>query len=145
MNHSLVLGFGLQTPWDVRAARQATDFCHTMPACRLIMVPPGDGEFLQLSELMNFVPAGPEGFDRSLSWALLIAGSASVAGSPFRAMFEERCKRLGDAADFGSFGRVRGLLRELWTANDAAFARGETAFVRWRDIMVQKGWEYLLI
>lgn len=99
----------------------------------------------QFSELMNFVPAGPEGFDRSLSWALLIAGSASVAGSPFRAMFEERCKRLGDAADFGSFGRVRGLLRELWTANDAGFARGETAFVRWRDIMVQKGWEYLLI
>ena len=71
----------------------------------------------RFAELMNFIPAGPEGFDRSLTWPLLIAGSSSVAASPFRSMFDERCKRLGDAADFGSFGRVRGLLHDVWQIN----------------------------
>ncbi|KAK0261776.1 DNA-binding transcriptional regulator ume6 [Friedmanniomyces endolithicus] len=99
----------------------------------------------QFSELVNFIPAGPEGFDRSLAWPLLIAGTASVAASPFRSMFDERCKRLGDAADFGSFGRVRGLLADIWQINDAASARGEFQGVRWRDVTLQKKWDYLLI
>ncbi|KAK3677578.1 DNA-binding transcriptional regulator ume6 [Recurvomyces mirabilis] len=99
----------------------------------------------QFSDLMNFIPAGPDGFDRSLAWPLLIAGSASVAASPFRSMFEERCKRLGDAADFGSLGRVGGLLKDVWQANKDTFAKGDHRGVRWRDVMQQKGWDYLLI
>ena len=92
----------------------------------------------QFSQLMNFIPAGPEGFDRSLAWPLLIAGGASVTGSSFRNMFSERCQRLGDAADFGSFGRVRELLRDTWILNDNAVSRGEYQGVRWRDVMQQK-------
>ncbi|KAK4499912.1 hypothetical protein PRZ48_008098 [Zasmidium cellare] len=99
----------------------------------------------QFAELMNYIPAGPEGFDRSLVWPLLIAGGASVAASPYRAMFQERCDRLGDAANFGSFGRIRELLRELWGRNDAAALQGDFQGVRWRDVMQQKGWEFLLI
>ncbi|KAK5123981.1 hypothetical protein LTR85_002178 [Meristemomyces frigidus] len=99
----------------------------------------------QFSDLMNFIPAGPEGFDRSLSWPLLIAGSASVAGSPFRSMFAERCQRLGDAAEFGSFGRVHELLKDIWQSNDAAALHGDHQGVRWRDVMQQKEWDYLLI
>lgn len=99
----------------------------------------------QFSDLMNFIPAGPEGFDRSLAWPLLIAGSASVAGSPFRSMFDERCQRLGDAAEFGSFGRIRELLKDIWQFNDTASLQGDYQGVRWRDVMQQKEWEYLLI
>ncbi|KAF2168902.1 hypothetical protein M409DRAFT_65258 [Zasmidium cellare ATCC 36951] len=99
----------------------------------------------QFAELMNYIPAGPEGFDRSLVWPLLIAGGASVAASPFRSMFEERCDRLGDAANFGSFGRIRELLKELWVHNDAAALQGDFQGIRWRDVMQQKGWEFLLI
>lgn len=99
----------------------------------------------QFSSLMNFIPAGPEGFDRSLAWPLLIAGSVSVAESPFRAMFDERCERLGDAADFGSFGRVRELLNDIWDINDAAAAGDEYQGVHWRDVMQRKGWDFLLI
>lgn len=99
----------------------------------------------QLSELMNFIPAGPDGFDRSLAWPLLIAGSAAVEGSPFCSMFAERCQRLGEAADFGSFGRVRELLKDIWQTNDAAAHQGDYQGVRWRDAMQQKGWAYLLI
>ena len=97
------------------------------------------------SELMNFIPAGPEGFDRSLVWPMLIAGAASVTASPFRAMFEERCQRLGDAAHFGSFGRINELLKDLWQFNDIAIARGDVQGVHWRDVMKQKGWDSLLI
>ena len=99
----------------------------------------------QFSELMNFIPAGPEGFDRSLAWPLLVAGSVSVAASPFRSMIDERCLRLGDAADFGSFGRIRELLKDIWQINDTSATRGEFQGVSWRDVMLQKGWEFLLI
>ncbi|KAK3700125.1 DNA-binding transcriptional regulator ume6 [Vermiconidia calcicola] len=99
----------------------------------------------QFSELMSYIPAGPDGFDRSLVWPLLIAGVNSVAASPFRAMFEERCQRLGDAANFGSFGRIRELLTDVWHINDTAALRGEVQGVHWRDVMKQKDWDFLLI
>lgn len=99
----------------------------------------------QFAELMNFIPAGPEGFDRSLAWPLLVAGSVSMAVSPFRSMFDERCQRLGDAANFGSFGRIREVLKDVWHINDTAALRGEHQGVRWRDVMQEKGWDYLLI
>jgi C6 transcription factor Pro1 len=99
----------------------------------------------QFADLMNYIPEGPDGFDRSLAWPLLIAGAASVAASPFRSMFEHRCQRLGDAADFGSFGRVRGLLKDIWQLNDAANARGDFQGIRWRDVMQDKKWDFLLV
>ena len=80
-----------------------------------------------------------------LAWPLLVAGSVSVQESPFRSMFDERCQRLGDAADFGSFGRVRELLKDVWHINDAAALGGKLAGVHWRDVMQQKGWDCLLI
>lgn len=99
----------------------------------------------QFAEFMNFIPAGPEGFDRSLVWPLLVAGSVSVEGSLFRTMFEQRSKRLGDGSKFGSFGRISELLKDIWQINDAAAARGEYQGVHWRDVMQQKGWDFLLI
>ncbi|KAH9825824.1 transcriptional regulatory protein pro1-like [Teratosphaeria destructans] len=99
----------------------------------------------QFSELMNYIPDGPDGFDRSLAWPLLIAGAQSVEASPFRAMFAERCRRLGEAANFGSFGRIRQLLDEMWQSNDTNARRGVHQGVRWRDVMQQKGWDFLLI
>lgn len=100
---------------------------------------------MRFSEYMNFIPAGPNGFDRSLVWPLLVAGSVSVQGSPFRSMFEERCRSLGDASNFGSFGRISELLGDVWHINDANASRGEYKGVHWRDVMQQKGWEFLLI
>ena len=96
-------------------------------------------------ELMNFIPAGPDGFDRSLAWPILIAGANSTAGSPFRAMFAERCERLGDGAQFGSLGRIGDLLKSIWQINDLAEQTAEAPGVHWREVMQQKGWDYLLI
>jgi hypothetical protein len=52
---------------------------------------------------------------------------------------------MGDAASFGSIGRARELLREVWHANDEVLARGERQSVHWRDVMQQRGWDFLLI
>ncbi|OCL09490.1 hypothetical protein AOQ84DRAFT_20852 [Glonium stellatum] len=98
-----------------------------------------------LTDAMEFIPAGPDGFDRSLVWPLLMAGSVSLPTSSFRTMFSERTARLGEASDFGSFGRIKELLKDVWRINDDALARGERQSVHWRDVMRQKGWDFLLI
>ncbi|KAF2749629.1 C6 sexual development transcription factor-like protein NosA [Sporormia fimetaria CBS 119925] len=98
-----------------------------------------------LCAMMEFIPAGPDGFDRSLVWPILIAGSVSLPTSTFRTMFADRCNRLGDASNFGSFGKAKELLKDVWAVNDAALAKGDKQSVHWRDMMRQKGWDVLLI
>ena len=98
-----------------------------------------------LAEAMNYIPAGPDGFDRSLVWPLLIAGSISLPSSTLRSTFHERMAQMGEAAGFGSMGRARELLKEVWQVNDEALARGERQGVHWRDVMRQRGWDFLLI
>jgi len=98
-----------------------------------------------LSDAMEYIPAGPDGFDRSLVWPLLVAGSVSLPNSSFRHMFTERATRLGEASEFGSFGRVKDLLKDVWRINDDFFLKGDKQSVHWRDMMQQKGWDFLLI
>lgn len=98
-----------------------------------------------LSKAMEYIPAGPHGFDRSLVWPLLVAGSASMPESSFRKMFSERALQLGETANFGSFGKMKELLSEVWRINDDNLAKGIKQSVHWRDTMQQKRWDFLLI
>lgn len=98
-----------------------------------------------LTSTMAFIPGGVDGFDRSLVWPLLIAGSVSLEGSSFRTMFSMRSGELGGAADFGSFGRVAELLKDVWQINAGSFANEEKKSVHWRDVMRQNGRDFLLI
>ncbi|KAK1144264.1 DNA-binding transcriptional regulator ume6 [Aspergillus melleus] len=66
------------------------------------------------------IPSGPEGYDRSLVWPLLITGAYSSPGSHFRTLLAERVVALGDTADLGSFGRMYRLLQEVWRISDDA-------------------------
>lgn len=100
------------------------------------------GLVARLTGVLEFIPAGPDGFDRSLVWPLLIGGSMSTPNSPFRYAFADRIASLGEHAEFGSFGRMVRLLQEVWRQADDA---GERHDVHWRDVMQQKGWDYLLI
>lgn len=99
----------------------------------------------ELTRVMSFIPAGADGLDKPLVWPLLVAGSHSLEGSGFRAMFAERAGLMGEEAEYGSFGRMKELLKDVWTINDANLAKGDEENVHWRDVMQQKGWDFLLI
>lgn len=105
------------------------------------------GLVAKLTQVLEFIPSGQAGYDRSLVWVYLIGGSASTAGSTFRVLFDERLQNLGDHANFGSFGRVACLLREVWSHVDGQYSPGggEAHYVSWRDVMQMKGWDFLLI
>jgi hypothetical protein len=100
------------------------------------------GLVTRLAQTLEYIPQGPDGFDRSIVWPLLIGGSQSTPGSTFRQIFAHRIACLGEQAEFGSFGRMVRLLQEVWRQADDA---GETQNVHWRDVMQQKGWDFLLI
>ena len=99
----------------------------------------------RFASAMEYIPSGPEGFDRSLVWPLLIAGSMSTLASSFRQVFAARVAGLGEHAEFGSFGRMVRLLQEVWHQSGEKCPTGETRNVHWRDVMQQKGWDFLLI
>lgn len=118
-------------------------------------------------ELLKLIPGGPDGFDRSLVWPLLICGSYSVPESSFRAVLAQRMEQLGEQAEFGSFGRMVRLLQEVWRAADGVMEGPQTSdgvtikaedgllpqtvmlssqgVVHWRDVMKKHGWDFLLI
>lgn len=71
-----------------------------------------------VTEMLQYIPSGPNGYDRSLIWPLLIAGSSSTPASTFRKVFSERTEALGLAGRNGNFGRLVRLLSEVWRRND---------------------------
>ncbi|KIN04789.1 hypothetical protein OIDMADRAFT_115392 [Oidiodendron maius Zn] len=101
----------------------------------------------KLTRVLEFIPAGQYGFDRSLVWVYLIGGSVSTASSSFRSFFNERMIELGDLSDLGNFGRVATVLKEVWSHVDGRHSPGggEAHYVSWRDVMITKGWDFLLI
>ena len=94
----------------------------------------------QFADLLEYIPSGPEGFDRSIVWPLLVTGAQSTPGSSFRTVMADRIAKMGEQAEFGSFGRMVRLLQEVWRLNDE-----EGQNVHWRDVMRQNGWDFLLI
>jgi len=101
-------------------------------------------------------------FDRSLSWALLVVGSVAQADSSFRAAFNARMANLGHESCLGALGRVADVLRDLWNQTDALSLSSpaptpkpedagkfenleKKQSVHWRDVVQQRGWDFLLI
>lgn len=109
----------------------------------------------KLTTVLQHIPSGPSGYDRSLAWVYLVGGSVSSPGSTFRAFVDERIAQLGDLANVGSFGRVAYLLREVWQQSDrqatppsggaAPEAPQQQQHIHWRDVMQMKGWDFLLV
>lgn len=99
----------------------------------------------KLAGILEYIPSGPNGFDRSLTWVYLIGASVATASSPLRTLFENRRCALGESADLGSFGRLVVLLREVWMSMDEMALVGAEGYVSWRDTMVMKEWDFLLI
>lgn len=71
-----------------------------------------------VTNALQYIPAGPNGFDRSLVWPLLITGAYSAPGSQFRLDLADRAAALGVHADLGSFGRMYRVLQDVWRLTD---------------------------
>ncbi|KAK9773742.1 hypothetical protein SCAR479_09688 [Seiridium cardinale] len=105
----------------------------------------------KLANVLQHIPSGAGGFDRSLAWVYLIGGSVSGSSSSFRQLFNDRIAQLGDASNYGSFGGVVSLLREVWQQADSfqpspsATGSTEVPYISWRDTMQMRGWDYLLV
>ncbi|PLN84601.1 sexual development transcription factor rosa [Aspergillus taichungensis] len=122
-----------------------------------------------VTNILQCLPAGQQGFDRSLVWPLFITGAHSVPSSAFRKVLGERVVALGYLGDFGSFGRMYRVLKELWKLTDSpdplsatgaqphiestTFAVGANnqlqqpahERIHWREVMRRNKWDYLLI
>lgn len=110
------------------------------------LVPGFERDAHQVKELLNklthclgSIPAGPDGFDRSLVWVLLIGGSVATEGSLFKQFFEGRCIAMGEESQYGSFGRMQKLLEVLWER------RANGLETTWREVMESNQWDFLLI
>ncbi|GAB1202162.1 hypothetical protein APSETT445_000773 [Aspergillus pseudonomiae] len=68
----------------------------------------------RVAEILQYMPSGPKGFDRCLVWPLFIVGVHSVHTSVFRKTLAERVAALGYMSEFGSFGRMYRVLKEIW-------------------------------
>lgn len=116
----------------------------------------------KLTAVLQMIPCGPLGFDKSVVWVYLMAGAVSVPGSPFRDFFAERIEQMGEQAYVGSFGRVVSLLHEVWHQQDlllqqqvqqpaspesvgSSTSDSQQQYVHWRDVMQMNGWDFLLI
>ncbi|KAK6864712.1 Transcriptional regulatory protein pro1 [Apiospora arundinis] len=105
----------------------------------------------KLTNVLQHIPSGAGGFDRSLAWVYLVGGSVSLPNSSFRQLFEERIAQIGDGVSYGSFGGVTTLLRDIWQQADSfaaspnATGSAEVPYISWRDTMQMKQWDYLLI
>jgi hypothetical protein len=72
----------------------------------------------RVAELLQYIPSGPLGYDRSLTWPMLIAGAFSTQTSDFRIILEQRIQGIGVSSDFGSFARMYTVLQEVWKLSD---------------------------
>lgn len=110
----------------------------------------------KLAKVLQYIPGGPDGFDRSLVWPFLIGGAFSLPGSSFRGLMENRVAQMGQQAVYGSFGCMVRVVREVWLQSDLwspleyegispASTVQQQQYVHWRDVMRVKGWDYLLI
>lgn len=99
------------------------------------------------ADVLQLIPSGPHGFDRSIVWPLLIAGSVCKPNSRLRNVVLERIGAFGECGEYGSFGRMTCILREVWRQSDEGNDREKTKRnVHWRDVMQQhEGWQDFLL
>ena len=101
----------------------------------------------QFTDALDYIPSGPQGFDRSIVWPLLIGGAVSTPDLRLRNSIAERVAALGGTGEYGSFGRMIRLLQEVWRQSDEPRKREERSRnVHWRDVMQQhEGWQDFLL
>jgi hypothetical protein len=86
------------------------------------------------------VPGGANGFDRSIAWPLLMAGSMSQRDSSFRELYSQKRQLPHWSSNCGALGKVQALLEATWKINDDDRAPRTT----WRAEANRQGWSPLI-
>ncbi|OKL56664.1 hypothetical protein UA08_08312 [Talaromyces atroroseus] len=111
---------------------------------------------------LDYLPDGPNGYDRCIVWPLLIIGTYSVPTSSVRLVLHRRMIEIGDDNDFGNWSRLYRVLVEIWRRSDGHLntvsGKSQTTTagaqimqqtrlqaVHWRTVLIEKGWDYLLM
>ncbi|EPS38497.1 hypothetical protein H072_7743 [Dactylellina haptotyla CBS 200.50] len=113
-------------------AYQGVPFNHNVPAVIELVD--------KLTTVLELIPTGDDGFDRSLSWVYLIGGSVATPGSAFRTMLQTRFESLPQELRFGSFVDMYELVNLVWREADAI-----GTYVPWRTVMRNNEWDILLL
>ncbi|QKX53584.1 uncharacterized protein TRUGW13939_00663 [Talaromyces rugulosus] len=79
-----------------------------------------------VTNALQFIPSGPDGFDRSLVWPLLITGAHSTPHCSFRQVLHNRTTEMGEESEFGSYGRMLRVLEEVWRLSDDSSSANES-------------------
>ena len=90
--------------------------------------------------MMCNVPGGADGFDRSIAWPLLMAGSMSKPGSSFRKLYSQKRQLPHWSSNRGALGKVQALLEATWKINDDDRELRTT----WRAEAHRRGWSPLI-
>lgn len=118
-----------------------------------------------VADTLQFLPTGASGFDRCLVWPLFMAGAHSISSSKLRKVLAERVSALGYLGDFGGFGRMYRVLKEVWRVSEGSTSSSTSGsdtnastqvnpvqylpqtrqYPHWRDIMRKNKWDYLLL
>ncbi|KAF4972999.1 hypothetical protein FSARC_576 [Fusarium sarcochroum] len=108
----------------------------------------------RLTTVLQHIPSGHDGFDRSIGWVYLVGGSVSVSGSTIRNLFNGRLLGLGSWAACGTMACLNTLLHDVWARNDEltppsisnfAGPKPTQQYVSWRDVVTWNGWDVLFI
>ncbi|KAK6530060.1 hypothetical protein TWF694_003434 [Orbilia ellipsospora] len=113
-------------------AYQGVPFNHNVPAVIELVD--------KLTAVLELIPSGEDGFDRSLSWVYLIGGSVATPGSAFRNLLQTRFQSLPQESQFGSFSDMYELVNLVWREADAI-----GTYVPWRSVMNANNWDLLLL
>ncbi|KAJ6256777.1 hypothetical protein Dda_8644 [Drechslerella dactyloides] len=95
----------------------------------------------ELLAVIDFIPNLYMGFERSIISPLLIVGSLAI-NPGHQQILSTRLKKTPHMAKYGNLGNVDKILTEIWSRPWAPDPRQP---VPWRQVMVEKGWEYLMV
>ncbi|KAK6347250.1 hypothetical protein TWF696_007322 [Orbilia brochopaga] len=95
----------------------------------------------ELLAVIDFIPNLYMGYERSIISPLLIVGSLAI-NPGHQQILSTRLKKTPHMAKYGNLGNVDKILTEIWSRHWAPDPRQA---VPWRQVMAEKGWEYLMV
>ncbi|KAK6349244.1 hypothetical protein TWF730_009995 [Orbilia blumenaviensis] len=95
----------------------------------------------EMLAVIDFIPSLYMGYERSIISPLLIVGSLAIRPID-KQTISARLKKTPHMAKYGNLGNVDKILTEIWSRD---WVTDRRLPVPWRQVMREKGWEYLMV